>query len=50
MIYGMITTSIISHYLNSYYTGVLISYDITNGGEMLADLCYLDAVIVERSI
>ena len=28
MIYGMIGTSIISYYLNSYYTGVLIGYPI----------------------
>ena len=28
MIYGMIAFSIISYYLNSYYTGVLISYPI----------------------
>jgi O-antigen/teichoic acid export membrane protein len=35
MIYGMIATSIISYYLNSYYTGVLIGYSIR---EQLRDL------------
>lgn len=35
MIYGMIGTSIISYYLNSYYTGVLIGYSIR---EQLRDL------------
>lgn len=35
MIYGMIGTSIISYYLNSYYTGVLIGYPIR---EQLRDL------------
>jgi O-antigen/teichoic acid export membrane protein len=35
MIYGMIVTSIISYYLNSYYTGVLIGYPIW---EQLRDL------------
>ncbi len=35
MIYGMIVTSIISYYLNSYYTGVLIGYPIR---EQLRDL------------
>jgi O-antigen/teichoic acid export membrane protein len=28
MIYGMMVTSIISYYLNSYYTGILIGYSI----------------------
>jgi len=35
MIYGMIAISIISYYLNSYYTGVLIDYSIW---EQLRDL------------
>ena len=35
MIYGMIAMSIISYYLNSYYTGVLIGYPIR---EQLRDL------------
>ena len=35
MIYGMIVMSIISYYLNSYYTGVLIGYPIR---EQLRDL------------
>jgi hypothetical protein len=35
MIYGMIATSIVSYYLNSYYTGVLIGYPIR---EQLRDL------------
>jgi teichuronic acid exporter len=35
MIYGMMATSIISYYLNSYYTGVLIGYTIR---EQLRDL------------
>ncbi len=35
MIYGMIGLSVISYYLNSYYTGVLIGYSF---GEQVADL------------
>ena len=35
MIWGMVALSIISYYLNSYYTGVLIDYRI---GEQLRDL------------
>jgi O-antigen/teichoic acid export membrane protein len=35
MIYGMIVTSVISYFLNSYYTGVLIKYPIR---EQLRDL------------
>ena len=35
MIYGMIVMSIISYYLNSYYTGVLIGYPLR---EQLRDL------------
>jgi len=35
MIYGMIVTSVISYYLNSYYNGVLINYPIQ---EQLLDL------------
>jgi O-antigen/teichoic acid export membrane protein len=35
MIYGMIVTSVISYFLNSYYTGILIKYPIR---EQLRDL------------
>ncbi len=35
MIYGMIGLSVISYYLNSYYTGILIGYSF---GEQVADL------------
>jgi hypothetical protein len=35
MIYGMIITSILSYYFNSYYNGVLISYPIM---EQVSDL------------
>ncbi len=44
MIYGMIAMSIISYYLNSYYTGVLIGYHIS---EQLKDLfSYLIAAVL----
>lgn len=44
MIYGMIVTSIIGYYLNSYYTGVLISYPLR---EQVTDLVpYLIVSIV----
>lgn len=44
MIYGMIVTSIIAYYMNSYYNGTLVGYAI---GEQVLDLFpYLGAAVV----
>ena len=44
MIYGIIVTSVISYYLNSYYNGVLIQYPVR---EQVVDLLpYLAAVVL----
>jgi O-antigen/teichoic acid export membrane protein len=47
LIYGMIINSVIGYYLNSYYTGVLISYSIRE--QVLDLLPYLTAAVLMGS-